>query len=92
MALDARDKRISRRSWLLAGLAIPLFRARAAESLVVAFDGDNLRPSAPGLHFLTGKALDRLKDARHGGFSFAAHIVRGKTASRYFAGCRSGST
>jgi len=64
MALDAREKEISRRSWLLAGVCIPLFWARAAESLVVTFDGDSLRPSAPGLHFLTGKALSRLKDAR----------------------------
>jgi len=64
MALDARDKTISRRSWLLAGVAIPLFRARADQGLSVIFDGDSLRPSAPGLHFLTGRALDRLKDAR----------------------------
>jgi hypothetical protein len=64
MALEARNNRISRRSWLLAGLAIPLFRARAEEELDVSYDGDNLRPSVPGLHFLTGKALDRLKDAR----------------------------
>src|SRR3954466_7288793 len=63
MALLARDKRISRRSWLLAGLAIPLSRLRAAERLAVSFDGDNLRVAAPDLHFLTGKALERLKDA-----------------------------
>jgi len=62
MALPARDNLISRRSWLLAGLAIPLFRARA-ESLEVSFDGDNLRPVAPGLHFLSGKALERLRYA-----------------------------
>jgi hypothetical protein len=64
MALEARDNRISRRSWLAAGLATALFRAGAEESLGIAFDGDNLRPLAPGLHFLTGKALGRLKDAR----------------------------
>lgn len=62
MALPARDIRISRRSWLLAGLAIPLFRARA-ESLEASFDGDNLRFVAPNLHFLTGKALERLRCA-----------------------------
>jgi hypothetical protein len=62
MALQARDTRISRRSWLLAGLAIPLFRARA-ESLEVSFDGDNLRPVALNLHFLAGKALERLRCA-----------------------------
>ena len=63
MALPARNDRISRRSWLLAGLAIPLSGLRAAETLAVSFDGDNLRVAAPDLHFLTGKALERLKDA-----------------------------
>jgi hypothetical protein len=63
MALPARDERISRRSWLLAGLAIPLSGLRAAAPLAVSFDGDNLRVAAPDLHFLTGKALERLKDA-----------------------------
>jgi len=57
------DRRISRRSWLLAGLAIPLFRARGEPRLEVSFDGDNLHVAAPGLHFLTGSALKRLKNA-----------------------------
>src|ERR1700674_3045664 len=57
-----RGNRISRRSWLLAGLATPLFSVRAAESLEVKYDGDNLHVSAPGLHFLIGKPLERLKD------------------------------
>ena len=65
MAPPARDTRISRRSWLLAGLALPLslFRARAEEPLEVTFDGDNIHVAAPGLHFLTGKPLERLKNA-----------------------------
>ena len=63
MALPARDNRISRRSWLLAGLGLPLLRARADEPLLVSFDGDNIHVAAPSLHFLTGKPLDRLKDA-----------------------------
>jgi len=63
MALPARDDRMTRRSWLLVGLAIPLSRLRAAESLALSFDGDNLRVAAPNLHFLTGKPLERLKDA-----------------------------
>ena len=63
MALPARDNRISRRSWLMAGLAIPLFRLRADEPLVATFDGDNIHVGAPGLHFLTGRVLERLKDA-----------------------------
>jgi len=63
MAQPARNLRMSRRDWLLAGVAIPLFRARAAELLAVSFDGDNLHVTAPGLHFLSGKPLGRLKDA-----------------------------
>jgi hypothetical protein len=63
MAQPAREFRFSRRSLLLAGLAIPAFRARAAGLLDVSFDGDNLRVAAPGLHFLTGKPLERLRNA-----------------------------
>jgi hypothetical protein len=63
MARSARTEGISRRSWLLAGLTIPLFRARAEARLEVSFDGDNLHVAAPGLHFLTGSALKRLKNA-----------------------------
>ena len=62
MAPFARKKNISRRSWLLAGLGIPLFRA-SAETFSVSYDGDNLHVAAPDLHFLTGRALRRLKDA-----------------------------
>jgi len=61
MALDARD-RISRRSWLLAGLATPLFRAWAEPLLRVTSDGDNLHVAAPQLHFLSGRPLARLKN------------------------------
>jgi hypothetical protein len=63
MALAAQNKAISRRSWLLAGLVIPLFRARAAGQLTVSFDGDNLHIAAPDLHFLSGRALARVRDA-----------------------------
>ena len=59
----ARDIRISRRSWLLAGLTIGVSGLRAEDPLEVSFDGDNLRVAAPGLHFLTGKPLARLRDA-----------------------------
>jgi len=62
MQQPSRGNRISRRSWLLAGLATPLFSVRAAESLEVKFDGDNLHVSAPSLRFLIGKPLERLKD------------------------------
>ncbi len=63
MAQSARDNRITRRRWLLAGLTIPVFRLRGAQGLSVSFDGDNLHVSTPGLHFLTGRSLSRLKDA-----------------------------
>jgi hypothetical protein len=36
---------------------------RGADVLSVAYDGDTLRPVVPSLHFLSGKPLDRLKDA-----------------------------
>jgi len=62
MAHHARNIQISRRSWLLAGLSVPLFRARAAIDFSVSFDGDNLHLVAPSLHFLSGKPLERLKD------------------------------
>ena len=54
--------RISRRSWLLAGIAIPVSRAFAPAGLNVTWDGDSIHVSAPQLHFLTGKPLERLKD------------------------------
>jgi hypothetical protein len=63
MKTRPREMRISRRSWLLAGLTVPVFPGRGAQSIDVSFDGDNLRVSAPSLHFLTGKPLERLKDA-----------------------------
>ena len=62
MDQPSRVYRISRRSWLLAGLASPVFSVRAAESLEVKYDGDTLHLSAPTLHFLIGKPLERLKD------------------------------
>ena len=54
---------MSRRSWLLAGLAIPVSPAFAPVMLAAAWDGDNIHISAPQLHFLNGKPLERLKDA-----------------------------
>ncbi len=46
----------------MASLAVPVSRAFAPVSIAVAWDGDNLHISAPDLHFLTGKPLERLKD------------------------------
>ncbi len=61
MALHAREK-ISRRSWLVASLALPVSRAHALARLNVSSDGDDLHVDAPQLHFLTGKPLARLMD------------------------------
>jgi hypothetical protein len=62
----SRDRKeavtISRRYWLLAGMAIPASRLWSAERLSVTWDGDDLHVAAPQLHFLAGKPLDRLKD------------------------------
>jgi hypothetical protein len=67
MAQPSRKSRaaagISRRGWLIAGLAIPLLGAWAASKLGVEYDGDLLYPVAPSLHFLAGKALDKLRDS-----------------------------
>jgi hypothetical protein len=62
MPEPSRGLQISRRRWLLAGLLAPLFPARAGDSPIVTFDGDNLHISSLGIHFLQGKSLKRLKD------------------------------
>lgn len=46
----------------MAGLTVPLLRARTAGALLVSFDGDNLHVAAPQLHFLSGRPLNRLHD------------------------------
>ena len=60
---QSRAARMGRRSWLTAGLVLPLLIAHAA-TMDVAFDGDTLRPAMPDLHFISGRALERLMDAR----------------------------
>lgn len=62
MAQRAREPKLSRRRWLLAGLGISLSRAAAIETLSVTCDGDMLHVSLPRLRFLTGRPLERLKD------------------------------
>jgi hypothetical protein len=63
LAKTEREKGTTRRRWLLAGLALPLFRARAAGNLSATYDGDNLYPAAPDFHFLTPKVVARLRDS-----------------------------
>jgi hypothetical protein len=62
METRPRDRGISRRNWLLAGLTAPLFTVRAADSLNVRYDGDTIRVAPSNVHFLAGKPLERLKD------------------------------
>jgi hypothetical protein len=61
METRPRERKMSRRSWLLAGLTTPLLSLSATNSFKVTYDGDNLHVAAPTLHFLTGKPLERLK-------------------------------
>ena len=54
---------VTRRWWLLASFGTPLSMGLSAQSLNVRLvEGDSLRISAPQLHFITGKSLERLKD------------------------------
>ena len=66
MAHLARTHRLSRRSWLCAGLGICVsagaFWGHNSPELAPHFDGDSLYVSAPELHFVTGKPLERLMD------------------------------
>ena len=63
MTRTERTRGTTRRSWLLACLVAPLFRARAAGNFSVTYDGDNLYPAAPDFHFLTPKVVARLRDS-----------------------------
>src|SRR5581483_4721794 len=62
MARTARDEKLSRRSWLLAGVGVFVSPAHGEGKLFVSWDGDDLHVAAPQLHFLSGKPLERLKD------------------------------
>ena len=62
--------RITRRGLLLGGLAAPLRQGLCAEALRPRLEGDHLRVSAPQLHFLTGKPLERLHNGASMAFDF----------------------
>src|SRR5438045_330974 len=68
MAHRARCDILTRRSWLLGSLGIGVcgqtFRADGAAVAEPRLDGETLYVSAPNLHFLTGKPLQRLRDGR----------------------------
>jgi hypothetical protein len=86
MADAARNHGISRRSWLLAGLALPLFRAQAADELPPPrFDGDMLQPALPNFHFLSGKPLERLNQGNTVAFlaKITLYTDEGHTTIKY---------
>lgn len=62
MKTRVRETLVSRRSWLLAGLTVPLSRAWELQQLQLRYDGDALHVSAPSLHFITGNPLKRMND------------------------------
>ncbi len=65
MAPPARNDILTRRSWLLAGLGGSVCArlwAALPGALQLSMDGEMLYISAPDLHFLTGKPLERLRD------------------------------
>ena len=83
MPEPSRGQQISRRGWLLAGLWAPLFPARAADSLIVTFDGDNLHVSSLGIHFLKGEWLSRLKDGSTVEYVATVGLFRDQFASQF---------
>src|SRR5215467_9203657 len=68
MAQRARRDILTRRSWLLGSIGMGVcgqtFRADGAPTITPRLDGEMLYISAPDLHFLTGRPLQRLKDGR----------------------------
>ena len=64
MAHRARTHRLTRRSWLAAGLGMGVsaraFWGHGSPELVSHCDGDTLYVSAPDFHFVLGKPLEKL--------------------------------
>jgi hypothetical protein len=55
---------VTRRLWLVSGLSAPVGWSLAVPRLLIRREGDRLlRISAPQIRFLTGKSLERLKNA-----------------------------
>jgi hypothetical protein len=77
---------VTRRLWLASVSAAPLGWSLAVPRLLIRRDGDNLRISAPQIRFLTGKSLERLKNAANVSFvslitlslDYAANVVSRK--------------
>ena len=59
--------------WLMAATTVAFCAiglSYAVEALAPRFNGDRLQVAAPGIHFLTGKALERLHDGAPVSFAF----------------------
>jgi len=59
---------VTRRLCLVAGISAPLGWSLAAPRLLIRRAGSSLRVSAPQIRFLTGKALEQLKNGANVGF------------------------
>jgi len=66
---------VTRRKWLLAGFVFFPHAGPAAAELVVRPKSDGLHVSAPGLHFLAGKSLERLRDGASVFFDFQLALL-----------------
>jgi len=58
----------TRRLWLAAGVSAPLGWSLAVPRLLIRREGSSLRVSAPQIRFLTGKALEQLRNGFKVGF------------------------
>src|SRR5437016_7377998 len=70
----ARGARLfTRRLWLVSGISAPVGWSLAVPRLLIRREGDSLlRISAPQIRFITGKSLERLKNANN--VSFVSQI------------------
>ncbi len=69
---------ITRRWWLLAIAGAPIAVGLTAQALLVRLDKEFLRISAPNLHFLTGKPLERINDGNTVGYLGQLSILTGE--------------
>jgi hypothetical protein len=67
--------------WLVAGCSAHLGWSLAVPQLLVRRDGKNLRISAPQIRFLTGAALEQLKDGAKVGFITQITMTPSETSS-----------
>src|ERR1039458_3947428 len=79
---------VTRRWWLLAIAGAPIVLGLTAQALSVRLDNDYLRVSAPSLHFLKDKPLERLRDGNTVGYLGQLTVLTGPDGpvqSRSFA-------